>query len=126
MENKIEKLKNEKFEKDNPGFCKQFRKDAEERAVSKRIKEKDAEREKEKGNKWFKQGEYQKALRFYESALKLSPYNVAILANISMTFLKMVPPDLDEAIEFCNRVLFLDPNVSRYFLSLFFLLSPSL
>jgi tetratricopeptide (TPR) repeat protein len=61
-----------------------------------------------KGNKLYSKGEYQGAIDLYMESLKSQPYDVRTLANIAQSYIRM--DRWQDAMEFCNRVLFLDPT----------------
>ncbi|KAI9346925.1 hypothetical protein BDR26DRAFT_855377 [Obelidium mucronatum] len=64
--------------------------------------------EKEKGNAYFKKGDYSKAARCYSKSLKLNPDNALVLGNRAMTFLKL--NDFKAAEADCTAVLVLEPK----------------
>ena len=51
-----------------------------------------------KGNEYFKNGDYDKALENYNEALKLSPDNYILCSNISAVYLKL--KDSKKALEY--------------------------
>eukprot|EP00949_MAST-11_sp_MAST-11-sp1_P001422 g1422.t1 len=104
----VEKKKDEQFEAANKEFCDNFKKDMEDREKSRLRKETDAQRAKEKGNRYFKKRDYNSALTCYKEALDLLPYAQPVLTNIAQVYIKK--KEYDEAIEFCNRALFLKEN----------------
>jgi tetratricopeptide (TPR) repeat protein len=105
--------KNALFEANNPEFCNNFKEDQEKREKSKLRKETDAERARQKGNKYFKRKDFKSALKMYLEALELMPHVVAILTNIVQAHIKL--DDLEMAREFCDRALFLDEGNVKAF-----------
>ncbi|KAF4030919.1 hypothetical protein GN244_ATG17267 [Phytophthora infestans] len=102
----LEKLRNREFEDINPEFCNQFKKDMEERQRSQEEKARTAERLRQKGNHFYKKKQYPDAIKTYMEALKASPFNVAVLANIAQCYLRL--DQLDDCVEFCTRTLYVD------------------
>jgi tetratricopeptide (TPR) repeat protein len=102
-----ERAQDEAFEKANPGFCAQFRSDAEKRALAEEQKKRKAEGIKEKGNAAFKVQDYRTALNLYHDAIKISPFNVSALGNIAACQLAL--QNWDGVLEYTNRVLFIEP-----------------
>ena len=102
-----ERAQDEAFEKANPGFCAQFRSDAEKRALAEEQKKRKAEGIKEKGNAAFKTQDYRTALNLYHDAIKISPFNVSALGNIAACQLAL--QNWDGVLEYTNRVLFIEP-----------------
>lgn len=107
-EKEINKQKDEIFEKNNPEFCNNFIDDMKKREKSKLRKETTAEVQKQKGNKAFKRGDYEKALRRYQESLDELPYLVPVLSNMAQCHIKL--KNYDDAIEYCTRALFLKPT----------------
>ena len=105
--------KNALFEANNPDFCNNFKEDMEKRQKTKLRRETDAERAKQKGNKYFKRKDFKSALKMYLEALELMPYIVPILTNIAQAHIKL--DDLEMAREFCDRALFLDEGNVKAF-----------
>ncbi|RHY35016.1 hypothetical protein DYB32_000509 [Aphanomyces invadans] len=99
----VEKMKNDEFEKANPAFCTQFKEDLEKRQKSTRDKERVAQ-----SNASFKRRQYAAALTSYMAALVESPYCPLILTNIAQVHLRLHATD--DALEFCNRALFVAPT----------------
>ncbi|KAJ3291578.1 RNA polymerase II-associated protein 3 [Rhizoclosmatium sp. JEL0117] len=64
--------------------------------------------EKEKGNAYFKKGDYTKAIKAYSKSLKLNPENILVLGNRAMTYLKL--NDFEKAEADCTAVLEVDPK----------------
>lgn len=62
---------------------------------------------KQQGNVSYKRKQYKAAIHSYMQALDKSPFNVAVLTNLAQTHLRM--SNLDEAIEFSSRALFVNP-----------------
>ncbi|KAG7395878.1 hypothetical protein PHYBOEH_003082 [Phytophthora boehmeriae] len=105
-EAELEKLRNREFENNNPDFCSQFKEDMEKRQRSQEEKERTAERLKQKGNRCYKKKLYEDAITSYMEALSVSPFNVAVLANIAQCYLRL--ERLSDCIEFCTRTLYID------------------
>ena len=61
-----------------------------------------------KGNRFFKQRDYNTALTYYTDALKVRPYEVNTLMNIAQVKIKL--QKFDDAMEFLSRVLYLDED----------------
>lgn len=78
-----EDIKNKEFEQNNPDFCKQFMTDMEQRKKSLKEKEESSNILRLKGNRYFKNKDYQKALELYMDALKECPYDSKLLLNIA-------------------------------------------
>lgn len=62
---------------------------------------------KQQGNVSYKRKQYKAAIHSYMQALDKSPFNVAALTNLAQTHLRM--SNLDDAIEFSSRALFVNP-----------------
>ncbi|KAG1694624.1 hypothetical protein DVH05_021125 [Phytophthora capsici] len=129
-EAELEKLRNREFETNNPEFCNQFKKDMEERQRSQQEKASTADRTllcltvyrtelsvlmhclaaglKLKGNRLYKKKLYEEAIKSYMEALAVSPFSVAILANIAQCYLRL--DLLDDCVEFCTRTLYVDSS----------------
>ncbi|XP_024945255.1 sperm-associated antigen 1 [Cephus cinctus] len=61
-----------------------------------------AEQEKEKGNEAFKIGDYDEALRLYNSSIYIEP-TISAYNNLAITYIKL--SRYDDAVRECNRVL---------------------
>lgn len=103
-----EKANNEEFEKNNPEFVTQFKKDMEERKKNNAKKAKDAEALKARGNKLFQDGHLDQAERRYHEALKKTPFNIPILTNLAAVHTKL--KQWDDAEDFCQRALAIDEH----------------
>ncbi|TMW67279.1 hypothetical protein Poli38472_012395 [Pythium oligandrum] len=103
----LEKLRNQEFEKNNPEFCQQFQQDLEKRQRSQRTKERDADKSKQLGNRCYKRREYDMAIKHYMQALEHAPFNVAVLANLAQTYLRIEA--LEDSVEFSTRALYVEP-----------------
>ncbi|RHY46269.1 hypothetical protein DYB38_010819, partial [Aphanomyces astaci] len=99
----VEKMKNDQFEQANPDFCTQFKHDLEKRQQSTRDKDRLAQ-----SNTYFKRRQYAPALASYMAALVEAPYCPLILTNIAQVHLRLNATD--DALEFCNRALFVAPT----------------
>ncbi|RHZ11022.1 hypothetical protein DYB37_005833 [Aphanomyces astaci] len=104
----VEKMKNDQFEQANPDFCTQFKHDLEKRQQSTRDKDRLAQKHKTQGNTYFKRRQYTPALASYMAALVEAPYCPLILTNIAQVHLRLNATD--DALEFCNRALFVAPT----------------
>ncbi|KAF0694968.1 Aste57867_14191 [Aphanomyces stellatus] len=105
----LEKMRNEEFEKSNPDFCTQFKEDLEKRQKSTREKAQQAEKNKRRGNTYYKKKQYPAAVTAYMEALDDAPYCPFILTNIAQAYMRQ-DNALDDALEFCNRALFVSPK----------------
>lgn len=103
-----EEKKNEEFEKNNPEFCKEHLDDMKARSKKKEKEVESSNIFRLKGNRFFKQKDYNTALTFYTDALKVRPYEINTLMNIAQVKIKL--NDHDDAMEFLSRVLYLDDN----------------
>lgn len=63
---------------------------------------------KQQGNACYKKKQYEQAVQHYMHALDKSPFNVAVLANLAQTSLRL--EHLDDAVEFSTRALFIHPQ----------------
>ena len=102
---------NSAFEEANPEFCSQFKQDMAERKRSEQSKEKRSEDNVQKGNQAFKRKAYEKALSSYAAAVKVVPCNTKALRNMAQVYLKQGATD--DALEFSERALFLEPDNSK-------------
>ena len=82
--------------------------DMKERNRKKAKKEESSNISRLKGNRFFKQKDYSTALTYYADALKVLPYDLSTLMNIAQVKIKL--NELEDAIEFLSRVLYLDEN----------------
>jgi tetratricopeptide (TPR) repeat protein len=64
-----------------------------------------------KGNEYFKNGDYDKALENYNEALKLSPDNYILFSNISAVYLKL--KDSKKALEYSIQCTKLSPKWAK-------------
>ena len=64
-----------------------------------------------KGNEYFKNGDYDKALENYNEALKLSPDNYILCSNISAVYLKL--KDSKKALEYSIKCTKLSPKWAK-------------
>lgn len=71
-------------------------------------KKKEAEAFKVKGNEFFKQGQFEKALEEYKAGLKCDPECIAIYSNRSAVWIKL--KEIDFALNDCKKCFELDPN----------------
>ncbi len=89
-EKKEEAAKNEAFEKANPEFCQQHMDDLKERQKAVKKKQESSDISRLKGNRFFKQKDYDTALTYYTDALKVQFLNVVfvlvvIMENVNFT-----------------------------------------
>eukprot|EP00604_Paraphysomonas_vestita_P001519 CAMPEP_0174822658 /NCGR_PEP_ID=MMETSP1107-20130205/17506_1 /TAXON_ID=36770 /ORGANISM="Paraphysomonas vestita, Strain GFlagA" /LENGTH=277 /DNA_ID=CAMNT_0016042253 /DNA_START=22 /DNA_END=852 /DNA_ORIENTATION=+ len=104
-----EEKQNKAFEENNKEFCTKFLADMEERKKESEKKKNTSTTLKLKGNKLFKAKKFEEALSQYMEALKLSPFDgTAILTNIAQAHIQLT--QYEDALEFLNRALYLDPN----------------
>lgn len=108
LERLEEAKRNDEFERNNPEFCKSHMDDMKERNRKKAKKEESSNISRLKGNRFFKQKDYSTALTYYTDALKVLPYDLSTLMNIAQVKIKL--NELEDAIEFLSRVLYLDEN----------------
>ncbi len=78
-----EKKRNEEFEKNNPEFCQSFVNDMKERKKASEKKQETSEVLRLKGNKCFKNKDFEQALIHYMEALKNTPFDAKLLLNIA-------------------------------------------
>jgi len=71
LEKKEEDARNEAFEKANPEFCQQHMDDLKERTKVVKKKQESSDVSRLKGNRFFKQKDYDTALTYYTDALKV-------------------------------------------------------
>ncbi|TYZ66999.1 hypothetical protein PybrP1_003001, partial [[Pythium] brassicae (nom. inval.)] len=107
-EAQLKKAQSQEFEANNPEFCSQFKEDLEKRNKSQREKERAAEKCKQLGNACYKKKQYEQATQHYMQALDKTPFNVAVLTNLSQSCLRL--EQLDDAVEFSTRALFIHPQ----------------
>ena len=77
-----------KFEADNAAWCEGQKEDINKRKKDRVKKEKNAEVERQRGNKCYKQKNYKRALEAYMSSLSGSAYKTTTLTNISLCHTK--------------------------------------
>ena len=107
----LDKLRDEEFERNNPGFCNQFKEDMEKRRKRQEEKQQQAALLKAKGNTAFKRKEYDTALALYHEALVLQPLLYPVLTNIAAVH--QAKGEWSEAEEFGHRALHVDPYNSK-------------
>jgi hypothetical protein len=78
-----EDAKNKEFETNNPDFCNQFVQDMNQRKKVNEKKQENAEVIRLKGNKFFKNKDFNNALSSYMEALKMTPFDGKLLLNIA-------------------------------------------
>ena len=122
MEEEEDRKRNEEFEKNNAEWCKQYLSDIEERDKATAKKKQNAANLKLKGNKFFKAKQYAEARDKYMEALALTPYEgTAILTNVAQAYIKM--EEYDDALEFLERAVTLDPKCIKGYSRKAFILS---
>lgn len=99
---------NAAFEKNNPDFCGEFRADQLKRAEAAKVKESGANVLRLKGNRFFKAKKYNEAIEKYMASLKVQPYTVNTLTNISIAYHKKF--NFEDALEFASRSVYLQPT----------------
>lgn len=110
-EEEEDRKRNEEFEKNNAEWCQQYLKDIEERDKATRKKKTSSKALKLKGNKHFKAKRFQEALECYMEGLALTPYDdiaVNLVTNIAQAHIKL--EEYDDAMEFLDRAIALDPK----------------
>lgn len=60
------------------------------------------------GNQCYKRRQYDRAVKLYKEALEKTPFNVAVLTNISQCYLRQNA--LEDSIEFSTRALYVEPT----------------
>ena len=55
------------------------------------------------GNKYFKEKEYELALKYYYLSLEIDNFSLPTLTNIAQAYIKLTK--YNDGIEFCNRAL---------------------
>jgi tetratricopeptide (TPR) repeat protein len=65
-----------------------------------------SEREKQKGNEFYKVGDLEEAIRYYTRSIDMAPTNHILYANRAMGYLKLDNPEKAE--EDCSKSLSLD------------------
>nr|2AVP_A Chain A, synthetic consensus TPR protein [Methanothrix harundinacea 6Ac] len=60
------------------------------------------------GNAYYKQGDYDEAIEYYQKALELDPRSAEAWYNLGNAYYKQ--GDYDEAIEYYQKALELDPR----------------
>jgi tetratricopeptide (TPR) repeat protein len=98
------------FEEANAGFCMSFKKDQLEREHADRLKAARADLLKNRGNTAFGAKDWAAALAAYHDALRLTPFNAAIINNIAASHLAL--NDWVSAKEFASRTIFIEPKSS--------------
>jgi len=79
-----------------------------EKKTSSHLNKQKALVEKNKGNDFFKDGNFEKAIKYYSAAIELDPYDAILPANRAISFLKL--NRFSEAEDDCNKSLKLDPK----------------
>ena len=106
IEKKQDQVKMEQFEKANSEWCGMQKDEMDKRNEDRKRREKNADVIRLKGNNFFKQKKYKKAVELYEEAMATTPYKTNILTNLAQCHVKL--ENWDEVIEYCNRALHVD------------------
>ena len=106
IEKKREEEDMAKFESDNAEWCQGQKDDIEKRREDRKKKERNAEVERQRGNRLYKQKSYKRAIEAYMLSLSKSAYKTVTLTNISLCHTKM--KNWGEAKEFVERALHVD------------------
>ena len=101
-----EKKELERFQKVNKEWCQQVEEDMKKREQNQMRSKATATSLRLKGNKLFKERNFNQALKIYYQALELDPYSTNILTNIALTYEKL--GESDYALDFCNRLIHID------------------
>mmetsp|Transcript_18858 Transcript_18858/g.31477 ORF Transcript_18858/g.31477 Transcript_18858/m.31477 type:complete len:928 (+) Transcript_18858:73-2856(+) len=121
-EEEEDRKRNEEFEKNNAEWCKQYLSDIEKRDKATAKKKQESANLKLKGNKFFKAKNYADARDKYMEALALTPYDgTAILTNVAQAYIKL--QEYDDALEFLERAIALDPKCIKAYSRKAFILS---
>jgi len=102
-----EATKNAEFENNNADFCKTFQDDMEQRKKNTAKKAESAEVSRLKGNRHFKNRQWERALESYMEALKEQPFDAKTVNNIAQVHIKT--KEYADALEFISRTLYLEP-----------------
>nr|CCA17262.1 conserved hypothetical protein [Albugo laibachii Nc14] len=102
------KTENEAFERSNPDFCDQFKKDLTKRERSELEKQKSAQKWKAEGNAFYKRKQYTQAIHMYTKALRDTPFTAGILFNVALCHFRL--DQMDDCVEFSSRAIFVDPQ----------------
>mmetsp|Transcript_35124 Transcript_35124/g.81377 ORF Transcript_35124/g.81377 Transcript_35124/m.81377 type:complete len:1191 (-) Transcript_35124:133-3705(-) len=102
-----EKKANDEFEKNNPDFCNDFKKDAAKRAETQKKQKETCDALRLKGNRYFKAKRFTEALGFYMDSLKEKPYMINTLTNVIQVHIKL--RQWQDALEFADRAVYLNP-----------------
>lgn len=98
-----ERMRDDAFEKANPGFVAIFNQDKMKREMEQKKREAEAERLKDLGNKLFQKKDFLSALVQYHEALSMFPGLTSALNNIAACHLAL--KEYDQVIDFATRVL---------------------
>lgn len=97
-------------------FMATFEQDAKERANRRKKREADSLIPKEKGNKSFKAGDYETAIRFYLEAVSIDPANPLLYTNCAQAYLKL--GKFEDAADRCDIALRADEKCVKAYLRL--------
>jgi len=107
---KEEEVKNKLFEEQNAEFCNQVKDDISKRNQVQEKKKETANAARLRGNRYFKLGKYEQALKTYRESLQSKAYEPTTLLNIAQVYLKL--KQYADAEEFTNRALFIVDHAS--------------
>jgi len=96
----------DEFEKRNKEWCDRMREDMAGRKEKNESKKKRCERFRKEGNTFYKRKKYERAKLLYHEGLKLCPFDVKVLTNLSQCHWKQ--KQYEDTIEFASRAIFLN------------------
>ncbi|GMI10807.1 hypothetical protein TrVE_jg12901 [Triparma verrucosa] len=95
-----------KFEATNAEWCNAQKEDIDKRREVRAKKDGQANASRLKGNRYYGQKKYDRALEMYMESLAGTPYKTNVLTNISLCYSKM--KKWSDAVEFCDRAIHCD------------------
>ena len=101
------------FESNNKKWCNKMANDIQQRKVNADKKNKEADKNRMKGNSFFLKKHYSTALSYYFKAFELNPFNATVLTNMAICYGKL--NQMKDAIEFCNRACYVDKTHMKAF-----------
>ena len=101
LEEQKEKSEMDEFEERNKEWCDAMRKDMASRTEKNESKKKRCERFRKEGNVFYKKKKYERATLLYHESLKLCPFDIKVLTNLSMCYWKR--KQYEDTIEFASR-----------------------